>query len=151
MRLVVAQLRFELSAAADFQHQLVLQNDNLTGRVNELVQEQEGTQHYIRDMVLERNVATKDFNSEQELRETLTEELKQCNYLKDQTTQDYAAEHFKNAGLQDDLNDQYHIEIVAHRDAATIERATQQELSALRQEEATAHTQVQGEARSLAA
>ena len=97
----VAQLRAELSAAADFQHQLVLQNDNLTGRVNELVQEQEGAQLYIRDMMLERNAAVKEVNSEQEQRETLTEELKQCNYLKDQATQDYAAEHFKNAG---DLN-----------------------------------------------
>ena len=82
----------------------MLQNNNLTGRVNELVQEQEGTQLYIRDMMLERNAATKDFNSEQELREALTEKLKQCNYLKDQATQDYAAEHFKNAGLQNDLN-----------------------------------------------
>ena len=111
---VVAQLRAELSAAANFKHQLVLPNDDLTVRVNELVKEQEGIQHFIRDMVLERNAATKDFNSEQELRETLTEELKQCNYLKDQATQDYAAEHFKNAGLQDDLNDQHHIEIAAH-------------------------------------
>ena len=31
----VAQLRAELSAATDFQHQLVLQNDNLTGWVND--------------------------------------------------------------------------------------------------------------------
>ena len=72
----VAQLRAELSAAADFQHQLVLQNDNLTGRVNELVQEQEGAQLYIRDMMLERNAAIKDFNSEQELLKAVNEEFK---------------------------------------------------------------------------
>ena len=78
----------------------MLQNDNLTGRVNELVQEQEGAQHFLRDILLERNAATKDFNSEQELREALTEELKQCNYLKDQATQDYAAEHFKNVAFK---------------------------------------------------
>ena len=124
----------------------MLQNDNLTGRVNELVQEQEGTQLYIRDMMLERNAAVKDFNSEQEQRGVLTEKLKQCNYLKDLTTQDYAAEHFKNAGLQDDLNrmrDQHPIEIAALRDAATIERAAQ--LSVLRQEAAMALTLAQGE------
>jgi hypothetical protein len=100
----VAQLRAELSAAADFQHQLVLQNENLTGRVNELVQKQEGTQLYIQARMLEKNAAVKDFNSEQKQREALTEELKQCNNLKDQATQDYAAEQFKNTGLQDDLN-----------------------------------------------
>ena len=66
---VVAQLRAELSVATDFEHQLVLQNVNLTGRVNELLQEQEGTQHYFRDILLERNAVTKDFNSELELRE----------------------------------------------------------------------------------
>ena len=65
--------------------------------------------------------------------------------------QDYAAEHFKNAGLQDDLNrmrDQHPIEIASLRDAATIERAAQ--LSVLRQEAATALTLVHGEARALA-
>ena len=125
----VAQLRAALSAATDFQQQLMLQNEDLTGRVNDLVKEQEGAQFYIRDLMLERNAAVKDFNSEQEQREALTEELKQCNYLKDQATQDYAAEHFKTTGLQNNL---------------TIERAAhQQELSVLRQESASALTLAQ--------
>ena len=64
---VVAQLRAELSAATDFHHQLVLQNDDLTGKVNELVQEQGRAQHYLRDLQLKRNAVTTDLASEQDL------------------------------------------------------------------------------------
>ena len=53
----VAQLRAELSAAADFQCQLVLQNDKgqrTSPRVGR-------AQFYIRNMMLERNATVKDF------------------------------------------------------------------------------------------
>ena len=58
----------------------------MTSRVNELVQEHEGIQLYLRDMILERNAATKVFNSEQELREALTEELKTTRSIRPRKT-----------------------------------------------------------------
>ena len=69
---MVAQLRAELAATTDFNHQLVLQQDDLISRVNELVQEQNQAQHYLRYFRIERNAAIRDLPAEQALREVLT-------------------------------------------------------------------------------